>query len=82
MRGMTVILEEQFRTIVNNRLKTLGWSRSDLARAANVTPQYVTNYLNGRNTPGTDVMEKLLAALKLRPRIVVEEDAKILTTAG
>ena len=70
---MHVILEKQFRTIVEDRLSTLGWSRSALARRMDATPQFVTNYLNGRNTPGPDVMERFLSALGLEPRLTVEE---------
>lgn len=66
-----MILEEQFIQIVEAELDSRKWSRSDLARAMGVSRQYVTNYLNRRSSPGSDVMERFLAALDLQPRLSV-----------
>lgn len=76
MRGMEVILEKQFREIVEARLEELGWSRSELARRMDASPQYVTNYLNSYKTPGTDVMERFLLALGLSAKLVVTKKSE------
>lgn len=68
-----MILEQQFLELIESELKEKGWSRADLARAMNATPQYVTNYLNGRRSPGADVMERFFRALGCTPRLVVEQ---------
>lgn len=70
------MIDEQFVALVNAELQARGWSRSDLARAMGVGPQMVTDYLNGRKKPGSDVIERFFAAfdvepeLRLRPRSV------------
>lgn len=69
--GMEVI-DKQFAVIVTDRLHELHWSRSDLARAMRVSPQYVTDYLNGRSKPGPDVIERFFSALGLRPTLSYE----------
>ncbi|MFV0442303.1 MAG: helix-turn-helix domain-containing protein [Planctomycetaceae bacterium] len=83
---MSVVIDKQFRDIVNDRLAALGWNRSDLARAMGKGPAYVTDYLNGRAAPGPDVMEHFFSALGLAARLnveVVDEPAKRpLQTAG
>jgi ribosome-binding protein aMBF1 (putative translation factor) len=73
MWGMIVVIEEQFREIVEAKLKDKGWSRSELARQMGVRPQFVTDVLNARNSPGADVMERFLKALNLRPKLAAEE---------
>jgi len=60
-----MILEQRWRDALNDRLAELGWSRSEFARRLGVSPQYVTNYLNGRNQPGSDVMEHWAATCGL-----------------
>ena len=59
----TVILQEDFKRLVDEQLKLRGWSRADLARAMNKPRQYVTNYLNGERSPGPDVIEGFFHAL-------------------
>lgn len=71
MRGMEVILEKQFRAIVEQELATRRLTRAELARLMKVSPQYVTNYLNGKK-PGTAVIERFLRALGYKPRLDVE----------
>ncbi len=70
---MHVIIEEQFRSIIEDELKDRGWSRSDLAREMHVGRQVVTDYLNGRSKPGPDMMEKFFAALELEPQLTVKK---------
>lgn len=68
------MIQEQFRDIVNDRLAELGWSRSDLARAAGVSRQVVTNYLNGNDpNPGPETMERFLRALGMSPVLTAIE---------
>lgn len=68
-----MILEQQFRDLVERELKELGWTRADLARAMKTRPQFVTDYLNGRHSPGADVMERFFTALGVTPQIVVRK---------
>ena len=69
---MNVIIDHEFREIVEREMAARKWSRSELARQAGMSPQMVTDYLNGRRRPGTDTIEKFLAAFNLRPHLVVE----------
>lgn len=67
------MIREQFIQIVEDRLKQLGWSRSDLAREMGVTRQFVTGHLNSHVNASTETMEKFLSALGLEPRLTVRE---------
>jgi len=67
-----VILQEQFRIIVNHELEVRQWNRARLAREMGVKSAYVSNYLNGDKDPGDDVKERFFNALGLRPRLSVE----------
>ncbi|TWT48211.1 helix-turn-helix protein [Thalassoglobus neptunius] len=78
---MKLILEKQFIDLVNNELKARGWSRSDLAREMGVRPGYITDYLNGRYSPGTDVMERFFDALELQPTLTVKRSKRHLASA-
>jgi transcriptional regulator with XRE-family HTH domain len=71
-----VILQEDFRRLVEEQLSDQQLSRSELARRMNVTPSYVGDYLNGRNSPGPDVMERFFSALGVKARIVIERESK------
>ena len=71
-----MILEKEFCDFVNGQLKQLKWSRSDLARAMGCTPQYVTDYLNGRSVPGPAVMERFCGALGLEPHLTFKPIVK------
>lgn len=68
------MIPEQFREIVNDRLAELGWSRSDLARAAGISPQDVTHLLNGRrDNPRAATIDNLIEALGLDLDLVARE---------
>jgi len=69
-----VILEKQFRQIVEAEIAKREWSQADLARAMDVTPQYVNMYLSGRRCPGPDVIERFFAAFGRRPRLDLEPE--------
>lgn len=69
---MKVILQQQFRNLVNHELQRLHWSRSLLAEKMGVTTAYVSNYLNGDRDPGDDVKEKFFRALGVQPRLTIE----------
>jgi len=68
---MKLILQKQFLEIVNRELKARHMTRTELARAMEKSPQYVTEYLNGRRDAGPDVMERFFAALQLEPKLTV-----------
>lgn len=70
---MHLIIDQQFREIVNDRLAERGWTRTDLAERMGVPRTTVTDYLNGRRHPGPEMIEKFFAALDLRPKLVAEE---------
>lgn len=67
-----VILEKQFLRIVEDELADRHWTRTDLAREIGISRQMVTDYLNGRRSPGADVMERFFSALDLEPEIRVK----------
>jgi plasmid maintenance system antidote protein VapI len=73
---MNVEIQKQFRDIVEHRLAELGWSRADLARAMDDSPQIVTNYLNGHKNAGPETMERFFTALGLAPELTVKSVAK------
>lgn len=79
---MQVILQQQFRNIVNGELKRLKISRTQLAERMGVAPSYVSNYLNGDKDPGDDVKEKFFAALGVAPRLTIEPLEKNLAAAS
>jgi transcriptional regulator with XRE-family HTH domain len=66
---MQLILQKQFRDIIEHELDRRKMRRSELARAMNVAPQMVTDYLNGRRDPGPEVIEKFFNALDLEPKL-------------
>lgn len=67
-----MILEQQFRDLIESEMKSRGWSRADLARAMHASPQFVTDYLNGRRSPGADVMERFFSAFGCTPKLVLD----------
>lgn len=79
---MNVVLQQQFRNIINHEIERLGWSRARLAREMGVKPVYVSNYLNGDKNPGDDVKERFFTALGLQPRLTVEPLEKNLAAAS
>lgn len=54
---------DDFRNNVVTLLELNGMSRSDLARAMGVTPQFVTQLLNGSHDPGLAQVEKVANAI-------------------
>jgi transcriptional regulator with XRE-family HTH domain len=82
---MSMILQEQFRNLINSELKRLGWTRLRLANEMGVHSGYVSNYLNGDKDPGDDVKEKFFKALGVQPRLTIEpisQPEKILASAS
>lgn len=80
MWGMSVKIEQQWqsivaqwRAIVNAKLKSESVSRSELARRVEVSPQNVTDYLNGHKSPSPKMMDRFLEALELEPTIAPQE---------
>lgn len=66
---MQVIIEQAWRDAINTELKTRGMTRAEYARSLAVSTAYVSGYLNGRRSPGAEVMERWLKALDLEPVI-------------
>ena len=77
---MHVIIEQQFRDIVQGQLEQHGMSRSELARRIGVPPQMVTDYLNGRRAPTGDMIEKFFKALGLTPELTFHPVEELVTT--
>lgn len=69
-----MILQDDFRRLVQEQMREQGVTRSELARRMQKPKQYVTDYLNGnRSDPGDNVKELFFRALGFRPRIVLEK---------
>lgn len=64
-----VIIEQEFKQIVEAELAKRKWSGRELARQMGVSGTYVSRYLTGRVSPGPDVIEKFFAALDLVPHL-------------
>jgi transcriptional regulator with XRE-family HTH domain len=77
---MHVIIEKQFRDIVQRQLEADGVSRSELARRLGVPPQMVTDYLNGRRAPTGDMIERFFGALGLAPELRCHPVDELVTT--
>jgi len=69
------MLQEEFVALVNQKLTEKGWTRAALAEAMDVPPQFVTNYLNGRRSPGSDVIARFFAALGYEVHFQLKEIA-------
>lgn len=79
---MDMIIEKEFREIVKTELAKRGWSQRELARQMEVDVSYVNQYLAGRVTPGTNVMERIFQTLGLVPHLSVSTaDEKIQASA-
>ena len=80
-------LQERFIANVERMLLDLGWKviddtgrvictgRSRLAHAMQATPQLVTDYLNGRSSPGLGVIARFAEALGVDPHELLMEPA-------
>ena len=68
-----MILQDDFRRLVNEQIAEQHITRSELARRMKKPPQFVTDYLNGnRSDPGPEVMELFFHALGFRARLALE----------
>ena len=80
MDGM--ILDNRFRTKVEQAMRFHGWSQSELARRMNVDRQYIQKYLGQGVSPKTETIEKFAVALDLEPgNLIDKHDLEFLTTA-
>jgi transcriptional regulator with XRE-family HTH domain len=70
---MEVIIEKQFREIVAERLPQIPMTRSELARRVGITPQQMTDILNGHRNPSPERMEVILREMGLEPDLQVRE---------
>jgi len=68
-----MILQKRFTARVLERLDQLSWNRARLAREMGVQPPYLSNYLNGRFSPGLDVVEKFANALQIDAGELLQE---------
>lgn len=60
--------------ILKARLKTLGWSRAELARRVGVPPVQITQWLNEARKPG---MANLDAVIKAMGGLTIKGDALV-----
>lgn len=67
---------EDFRRNVVTLLELHGMSRSDLARAMGVTPQFVTQLLNGARDPGLSLVERVAEAIGVDITLLVRKQKK------
>ncbi len=54
---------------LNTRMRDLGMSNSDLARAANVSPAYITKLFRGPSNVSLETIAKLALAVECRPHV-------------
>lgn len=54
---------------LNRRMQVLGMSNSDLARAANVSPAYITKLFRGPSNVSLETIAKLALAVGCRPHL-------------
>ena len=62
---MDVQLYRRFQLRVKEALEAEGISQAELARRMKVTPQMVSQYINGGSSPGLDLVERFAVALSL-----------------
>jgi len=65
MKPKATTSNKAIRNVVQLRMDELGYTRMDLARAANTTHQTISNFLLGRNPIGSNKLELILDFLKL-----------------
>lgn len=68
-----MVLQKRFAEQVLTRLDELEWNRARLAREMGVPSPYLSQYLNGRNSPGLDVIERFANALGVDPADLLKE---------
>ena len=66
-------IQERFRSKLQAALVEKGWSQADLAREMGVTRALVNQYLQGRRTPGLDVVAKFAKALEVESINLLDE---------
>lgn len=74
---MLVILQERFRQRVRAELESRGWSQGELARRMNVSPQFVSQYLNGQRSPGLDLVQRFSETFDLNDPIELLEPSVV-----
>ena len=67
-----MIIQDEFRTLVREKLAEQKISQAELARRLDVTPAMVTRYLTGQVAPGADLLERFFVALGYRPHLSLE----------
>ncbi len=70
-----MIIEQEFKKIVEDELAQRQWSQRRLATEMGVDSGYVSRYLGGKIAPGPDVIEKFFRALGLKPHLSFERVA-------
>jgi transcriptional regulator with XRE-family HTH domain len=73
----SMILQNRFQARVKEELEKRDWSQSKLAESMGVGRAYVSNYLNGRSSPGLDVIERFAFALNVDPTELLLEPAHV-----
>lgn len=58
-----MIIEREFTEFVKARLEAKGWSLRELSRRTGIAVSNLSQYLNHKNSPGADQMERILSAL-------------------
>ena len=73
-----MILQEDFKRLVIEKLREKGMTRTELATRMGVAKQVVTNYLNDASSnPNDNLKEQFFRALGCRPRLHLEEIEEI-----
>lgn len=72
---------EQFQNWLNRELNFRGWSQSELARRANITPSTISRILTGDRKIGNDVATSIADALRV-PKEEVLRAAGLLTKSN
>lgn len=63
------------RATVAKRIPQLGLTQAEVAEKVGVTPEYLSRILHGRQRVHTDLAEAMLAAVRCRLVVSVEESA-------
>lgn len=78
MKALSTQLTTVFRNNVAEKLRRLGWSRSDFAAQLGVTPSYITQVMGGHRGVGLEAVEKFANALDVAPSsLLVEKKSKV-----
>jgi transcriptional regulator with XRE-family HTH domain len=77
---MNVIIEREFCDFVRARLEAKGWSLRELSRRTGIAVSNLSQYLNGKNSPGGDQMERILSSLGAVAHLSLSEVDEILAS--